>query len=76
MTRGLPRGSSRPDIKCVCGKTHSLSLGAMAVVVTASLNGDLHRVGPDGYVRARCILYAFQQRDAMEAHGRRLIAHD
>lgn len=48
-------------IKCVCGKWHDLSPTAMAIVIAAFQEGDLHTVKRhDGVeIQTRCITEAF-----------------
>lgn len=66
---------TRPQIECTCGLSHFLTPSAMAVIITAFINGSMQTVGSDGVVSTKCLLEAFEDEDASRKYDGRHVAH-
>lgn len=67
-------GYQRPPIACPCGNLHELSPTAMAVVIRAFIEGELHIVGSGGQLKPKCIAEAFQLPRLMKEYDGRYIS--
>lgn len=67
-------GLTRPELECLgCGKTHYMSPGAMAMVITGFMRGIMQTI-VKGEIVPKCLLTALAEEELLKLYKDRVIS--